>query len=132
MASEDHITSETVSLDAIMENSNKKAAIGDVTSAEAMKNLEEEELGSTLIADRMAMSPRQFYRKFKEISPIAPSDLIKNYRMEKAARLLREEDLSIQDVIADVGISSRSYFYKEFARKFGMTPKDYREQHKNP
>ena len=42
----------------------------------------------------------------------APSDLIKNYRMEKAARLLREEDLSIQDVIADVGISSRSYFYK--------------------
>ena len=96
------------------------------------QNLEEEELGSTLIADRMAMSPRQFYRKFKEISPIAPSDLIKNYRMEKAARLLREEDLSIQDVIADVGISSRSYFYKEFARKFGMTPKDYREQHKNP
>ena len=96
------------------------------------QNLEEEELGSTLIADRMAMSPRQFYRKFKEISPIAPSDLIKNYRMEKAARLLREEDLSIQDVIADVGISSRSYFYKEFARKFGMTPKDYREQHKKP
>ena len=42
------------------------------------QNLEEEELGSTLIADRMAMSPRQFYRKFKEISPMAPSDLIKN------------------------------------------------------
>lgn len=95
------------------------------------QNLEEEELGSTLIADRMAMSPRQFYRKFKEISPIAPSDLIKNYRMEKAARLLREEDLSIQDVIASVGISSRSYFYKEFARKFGMTPKDYREKERN-
>lgn len=95
------------------------------------QNLEEEELGSTLIADHMAMSPRQFYRKFKEISPIAPSDLIKNYRMEKAARLLREEDLSIQDVIAGVGISSRSYFYKEFARKFGMTPKDYREKERN-
>lgn len=95
------------------------------------QNLEEEELGSTLIADRMAMSPRQFYRKFKEISPIAPGDLIKNYRMEKAARLLREEDLSIQDVIADVGIASRSYFYKEFARKYGMTPKDYRDQRKN-
>lgn len=43
MASEDHITSETVSLDAIMESSNKEVAIGDVTSAEAMKNLKEEE-----------------------------------------------------------------------------------------
>lgn len=92
------------------------------------QNLQEEELGSTLIADRMAMSPRQFYRKFKEISSIAPSDLIKNYRMEKAARLLQNEELSIQDVIADVGISSRSYFYKEFARKFGMTPKDFRKK----
>lgn len=43
MASEDHITSETVSLDAIMENSNIEAAVGDVTSVEAMMYLEEEE-----------------------------------------------------------------------------------------
>ncbi len=50
--------------------------------------------------------------------------------MEKAARLLADESLSIQDVISDVGISSRSYFYKEFTRRFGMTPKDYREQYK--
>ena len=51
--------------------------------------------------------------------------------MEKAARLLREEDLSIQDVIMEVGISSRSYFYKEFVLKFGVTPKEYREQYKS-
>ena len=43
--------------------------------------------------------------------------------MEKAARLLQNEELSIQDVISDVGISSRAYFYKEFTRKFGVTPK---------
>ena len=92
------------------------------------ENLDKEELGSTLIADRMAMSSRQFYRKFKEISNTARCDLIKSYRMEKAARLLLDEELSIQDVIMEVGISSRSYFYKEFTRRFGMTPKDYREQ----
>ncbi len=92
------------------------------------ENLDKEELGSTLIADRMAMSSRQFYRKFKEISNTAPGDLIKSYRMEKAARLLLDEELSIQDVIMEVGISSRSYFYKEFTCRFGMTPKDYREQ----
>lgn len=94
------------------------------------ENLDKEELGSTLIADRMAMSSRQFYRKFKEISNTVPGDLIKSYRMEKAARLLLDEELSIQDVIMEVGISSRSYFYKEFTRRFGMTPKDYREQRK--
>ena len=95
------------------------------------QNLDQEDLGSTLIANCMAMSSRQFYRKFKEISAIAPGDLIKNYRMEKAARLLLNDDLSIQDVISDVGISSRSYFYKEFARRFAMTPKDYRDRHKD-
>lgn len=92
------------------------------------QNLDKEDLGTTLIADRMSISPRQFYRKFKEISSASPSDLIKNYRMEKAARLLQNDELSIQDVITDVGISSRSYFYKEFARKFGMTPKDFRRK----
>ncbi len=95
------------------------------------QNLDKEDLGSTFIADRMAMSPRQFYRKLKEISGMSPSDLIKNYRMEKAARLLSNDELSIQDVISDVGIASRSYFYKEFTRKFGVTPKDYKgELHK--
>ena len=94
------------------------------------ENLDKEDLGSTFIAGQLAMSPRQFYRKFKEISGMSPGDLIKNYRMEKAARLLLKEELSIQDVISDVGIASRSYFYKEFTRKFGMTPKDYRESHK--
>jgi len=92
------------------------------------QNLDREDLGSTFVAEQMLMSPRQFYRKLKEISGMSPSDLIKDYRMEKAARLLRDEALSIQEVIADVGISSRAYFYKEFTRKFGMTPKVYREK----
>lgn len=91
------------------------------------QNLDREDLGSTFLAEQMLMSPRQFYRKLKEISGMSPSDLIKDYRMEKAARLLRDENLSIQEVISDVGISSRAYFYKEFTRKFGVTPKVYRE-----
>lgn len=92
------------------------------------QNLDREDLGSTFVAEQMLMSSRQFYRKFKEISGMSPSDLIKDYRMEKAARLLQNKELSIQDVISDVGISSRAYFYKEFTRRFGMTPKAYREQ----
>lgn len=91
------------------------------------ENLDREDLGSTFIAEQMAVSSRQFYRKFKEVSGSSPSDFIKNYRIEKAAKLLTTTSLSIQEVINDVGISSRSYFYKEFMRKYGQTPKDYRE-----
>lgn len=95
------------------------------------QNIDREDLGSTFIAEKMLISPRQFYRQIKEISGMPPSDLIKDYRMEKAAKLLRDETLSIQEVISSVGISSRAYFYKEFTHKFGITPKVYRERLKN-
>ena len=74
------------------------------------------------------MSSSSFYRKFKRITKVTPEMLIKNYRLEKAARLLKDTGSSIADVVYDVGISSRSYFYKEFSKKYGMTPKEYKEQ----
>ncbi len=95
------------------------------------ENIDKEDIGSSFIASQMAMSSRQFYRRFKEISSISPSELIINARMEKAAQLLAETDMSILEVISEVGIISRSYFYKEFANKYGMTPKDYRKVKKS-
>lgn len=95
------------------------------------QNIDREDLGSTFISEKMLISPRQFYRQIKEISGMSPSDLIKDYRMEKAAKLLRDDTLSIQEVISSVGISSRAYFYKEFTNKFGITPKVYREKYKD-
>ena len=47
-------------------------------------------------------------------------------RMEKAEFLLRTTDMSIQEVIDKIGISSRPYFYKEFTAKFGVTPGNMR------
>jgi len=83
------------------------------------------------MAEKMNMSTRQFYRKVKELSGLPPSDFIKKYRLERASQLLLETDLTIQEVIESIGISSRPYFYKEFSRRYGTTPKLYREQYKN-
>lgn len=92
------------------------------------ENLDRDDLGTLLLADRVAMSASRFYRKAKRIFGISPEVLIKNYRMEKAAFLLQDGRLSISDVVTDVGISSRSYFYKEFSSRFGMTPGEYRDK----
>ena len=91
------------------------------------ENLDREDLGSSFLAENMSMSSRQFYRKFKELTGNSPSEFIKSYRIEKAARLLEETELSVSDVICEVGIVSRSYFYKEFSYKYGMTPREYRD-----
>lgn len=91
------------------------------------QNLNREDFGASFLADELSMSSRQFYRKFKDMVGNSPSEFIKAYRIEKAARLLEETDLSVSEVISEVGIASRSYFYKEFSYKYGMTPKEYRD-----
>ena len=75
------------------------------------------------------MSTRQFYRKFSDITDnITPNKFIKDCRLEKAAELLKKTDTPIQDIIAQIGLNSSSYFYKEFTKKNGCTPKDYRSR----
>ena len=49
--------------------------------------------------------------------------------MEKAATLLAETDMPIREVMDRIGITSRSYFYREFAAKYATTPNDYRHAH---
>lgn len=85
-------------------------------------HLEMEDLSIAFLADRKHVSVRQFYRKFKEAADLLPVDLVKRMRMNRAALLLRTTEMSIQEVIDAVGIASRSYFYKEFTLRFGVTP----------
>jgi ligand-binding sensor domain-containing protein/AraC-like DNA-binding protein len=91
------------------------------------QNISNENMDSSFIANNIAISTRQFYRKFKEVSKIPLSELIKDIRIEKAAHLLLNTKLSIQEVIMEIGISSRAHFYKEFVLKYGITPKDYQK-----
>lgn len=91
--------------------------------------MEVEDLSVSLLSDKCNVSTRQFYRKFKECILISPIDLVKRMRMEKAADLLRTTDMSILEVIEKIGISSRSYFYKEFTARYGMTPGAMRENY---
>ena len=89
--------------------------------------LDNEELGIPFIASELNLSTRQFYRKFNEMTAdISPNEFIKLCRLEKAADLLKNTSLSILEIISMIGINSRSYFYKEFIKKFGRTPKDFR------
>ena len=91
-------------------------------------SLDRDDLGSQYIADSMAMSYSQFFRRFKKIFGMSPENFIKTYRIEKAARLLQSSQRSVSQVMFDVGISSRSYFYREFSARFGVTPKEYKQQ----
>lgn len=91
------------------------------------RNLNNENLSVALIANEMNMSQRHFYRRFKEFSLLSPAVLVKNRRLERAASMLRDTDMSIQDILFAAGFKSKAYFYKEFAQRYGCTPRDYRD-----
>lgn len=88
------------------------------------KHLSEPEFNADTIADEVGMSKASLYKKIKTITGITPHGLIKQYRLKKAADLLRNSSMSVSEVIYETGFNSRSYFYKSFNEMFHCHPKD--------
>ena len=70
------------------------------------------------------MSKASLYKKVKTITGLTPHGLIKQYRLKKAADLLKNSTMSVSEVIYEIGFNSRSYFYKSFNEMFHCHPKD--------
>lgn len=89
-------------------------------------HIQNPDLSVELLSASMMYSSRQFYRKLKNITDKTPADIIKEYRLSVVERLLVTTQLSIEEVMDRTGFSNRGTFYKAFAQKFNMTPKQYR------
>ena len=77
------------------------------------------------------VSRTQLYRKMKSITDMPISTLIRNYRIEKAYELLKENDYTISEVMYQVGISSNSYFTKIFKEYYNIAPSAFVKQSHN-
>ncbi|WP_219007160.1 helix-turn-helix domain-containing protein [Aquimarina litoralis] len=59
-------------------------------------------------------------------------DFVNHYRIKKAEKMLansKGENLTIQQIMYDVGFNSKSSFYTAFKKKTGMTPSEYKKNH---
>jgi signal transduction histidine kinase/DNA-binding response OmpR family regulator/ligand-binding sensor domain-containing protein len=88
-------------------------------------HLSEPEFNADTIAEHVNMSKASLYKKVKTITGMTPHGLIKQFRLKKAADLLRNSSLSVSEVIYETGFNSRSYFYKSFNEMFHCHPKDF-------
>ena len=88
------------------------------------KQLSEENFSIEALAYDMAMSRTNFFRKFKALTGVTPNDYLKDYRLDRAAELIRE-GARINEAAESVGFTSSSYFAKCFKARFGVLPKDY-------
>ena len=94
------------------------------------KNIANPDLQVELLSSEMGYSTRQFYRKLKPITEQSPADIIKEYRLTMAERLLIAKNLTIEEIMDQTGFNNRGTFYKLFSKRYGMPPRQYREQQK--
>lgn len=55
-------------------------------------------------------------------------ELGRSIALEEAAVFLQETDHSVSEIMQILGYSNRTYFYRIFREKYGVTPKEFRNQ----
>lgn len=78
------------------------------------------------LAHQYLINPTTLKTVFKEVYGNSLAAHMKEHRMEKAASLLRETDLSVAEIAGQVGYESQSKFTAAFKERFGKLPKEYR------
>lgn len=84
-----------------------------------------EDLTIPQLARLCFFSEYHFMRFFKKYIGVSCLEYIKNLRLEKAASRLAQGGRSVLDISMSCGFSNLSYFYREFKKKYGMTPRQF-------
>ncbi|MEL7245796.1 MAG: AraC family transcriptional regulator [Cyanobacteria bacterium J06573_2] len=87
-----------------------------------------EEITLSQMAKIADLSPFHFSRIFKESVGVSPNRYVNYCRVEKAKRLLEQQQISISQISAACGYSNPSYFIRQFRKIMGVTPKVYRKE----
>lgn len=82
------------------------------------------------MAQSVNLSVPHLNRLFKIQTGMPPARFLRELRLELAARLLRETFLSVKEIRFKTGFYDKSKFIKEFKKKYGAPPLDYRKQNR--
>ena len=80
------------------------------------------------LCQQLGRSRSQVYRLFKAAALPPPSVYIRNFRLAKAAELLKTTELSVKEIAYQVGYRSSAHFSDNFKDKYDTTPLVYRQE----
>ncbi|WPR71382.1 ATP-binding protein [Flavobacterium sp. NG2] len=106
------------------DNSNDNAFLEKLYSLMA-ENLDNQDLDLDHFAKDLYLNRTHFYQKVKTLTNFTPFELLKVYRLKKAAEFLAEGKLSVNEVYMMTGFKSRTHFSKLFKEKYEVTPGKY-------
>jgi transcriptional regulator GlxA family with amidase domain len=85
------------------------------------------ELSVPKLAERLAMSPRSFSRKYKAKTGITPAKTVEMMRVDAAKRALARSDLPLSKIAFNTGFLDEQRLRRAFQRHVGTSPTAYRE-----
>jgi transcriptional regulator GlxA family with amidase domain len=91
-----------------------------------MTNNPTAEMSVETLARRASLSPRQFFRRFKEHFGSSPALFVETLRLNEARRRLSAGEPSIDTVAESVGFQGADSFRRAFTRRFRVTPSKFR------
>lgn len=78
------------------------------------------------LSKKYEMSTRNFTRRFKNASGKTPLEYLQEIRIAAARELLQSSNLSINEIMHNVGYNDASHFNSLFKKNMGITPSQYR------
>ena len=104
-----------------------KAQRFDALLAWARENLAEP-LTVEQLAEKAAMSPRNFARLFAAETGVTPAKAVERLRVEAARALLDSQPLQVEDVALETGFGDAERMRRAFIRAFGQPPQALRRR----
>lgn len=85
-----------------------------------------EDISPADVAASAGVCERECFRCFRQELGTTPLATLTDFRLRKAAELLRETDRSVSDIAAACGFANSSYFGKVFRSRMNLSPLAYR------
>jgi len=85
------------------------------------------ELNSTFLADKMAMSISQLSRKINGITGYSTISYVLQLKLNKAKKMLGNNNIPVTEVSDACGFCDSSYFSRVFKKEFGVSPSHYQK-----
>ncbi len=96
----------------------------------AMAHAGDEDITVQAVADHAGFSMDYFNRLFLSHTGFTVMAYVSYRRLKNAVQLLRTTDKSVLEIALEVGYTSHEGFTKAFKKEYGVTPSEYRQQHK--
>jgi AraC-like DNA-binding protein len=95
--------------------------------AELLTEHVRKEINVEFYAEKLCISKQYLSLIVKEKTQVSIGKIISIMRVEEASRLLRDPELTLQQIAEELSFSDQSSFGKFFKKHSGMTPMKYRQ-----